>query len=167
MAMTIALLLVFAAGCISLVHATPVYSYTAASDHHGVDVGVGELIQVWATTDDPDVTKVTFTWNDGNGNPIYGPDTVLKADAVIENGNWVFYAPIHFPSSLGDWGVQVKFFAPDGHIQQQDIIAIKATSFNSINMVPEVPLLGTAGACIAMVLGFMFVVKHKRIGTTL
>ena len=61
---------------------------------------------------------------------------------------------------IGDWGVQALFIGTGGTVKEQvdDVIAIRATSFN---VIPEIPLLGTVGASIAMIGALGFKLKRK------
>ncbi len=153
---SIILLAIFAAA--SLVGAPPPadhYTYDATNNYHGIDVPLGATVVVTATTDDPGVTAVLFIWRNAaevqqwteNVTDIKTVDGYYQAQSSGQ------------PNSLGDWGVQTLFLGPDGKTKEQVdfVIQIKATSFN---VVPEVPILGTAGIAGAMALGW--VVKTKR-----
>ena len=78
------------------------------------------------------------------------------------NGKLVYYAiSTHKPEIVGDWGVQAKFYDEYNfcHFDFDIRLATRATSFN---VVPELPLIGTAGASVAMVLGLaLFKAKRK------
>lgn len=94
---------------------------------------------------------------------MYGPDVVTtrSTDREYEGKTvYVFEAPVHAPDSLGDWSVQAIFQGPTGQTVDSFVekIAIRATSFN---VIPEIPLLGTVGASIAMIAGLAFKLKRK------
>jgi hypothetical protein len=144
--------------------------YAVTSDHHGIIVSLGTPVTVTAGTLDGRVSQVTFRWHsppDGNG-PVAWEDTV----AVWQNGTagqWnngttalIWYANnTHAPDELGDWGVQVFFQDSEGRDVSgvENVIKIKATSFNAI---PEIPL-GTIGAVGAMVFALAFFVVKKGV----
>ena len=64
------------------------------------------------------------------------------------------------PNIIGDWGVQPLFQDSTGQTIEgvEDVVAIRATSFN---VIPEIPILGAAGASLAMLAGFAFTVKRQ------
>lgn len=144
--------------------------YAVTSDHHGIIVSLGTPVTVTAGTLDSRVSQVTFRWHsppDGNG-PVAWEDAV----AVWQNGTtgqWnngttalIWYANnTHPPNELGDWGVQVFFQDSEGREKSgvENVIKIKATSFNAI---PEIPL-GTIGAVGAMIFALAFFVVKKGV----
>jgi hypothetical protein len=137
--------------------------YYVTSDWHGVDTPLGTDVHVKAYTTDEGVTQVTFIWRNGAGDEVYGPDVVTTKSTDGEHDGktvYVFEAPVHAPDSIGDWGVQAIFQGPDGSARAncQNVIAIRATSFN---VIPEIPLIGTAGASIAMIGGLAFKLRRK------
>ena len=156
---------------IFLAHADPIEEtqgslpsgYYVTSDWHGIDTPLGTDVHVTAYTTDEGVTQVTFIWRNGAGDEVYGPDVVTTRSTDGEYGGktvYVFEAPVHAPDSIGDWGVQALFQGPDGRDRAnlEDVVAIRATSFN---VIPEIPLVGTAGAAIAMMGGLAFKLKRK------
>lgn len=144
--------------------------YAVTSDFHGIDVIIGNPVNVTALTLDPTINKVTFKWNAPNGTEgvwIDIWDWELKTDGT---GTWnngttatIRYAfSIRNPDSIGDWGVKVVFQGPSGKTKENldEVVKIKATSFNAV---PEVPL-GTIVILMAMLgaLG-VFAIKKRRI----
>ncbi len=127
------------------------YNYDVTNNYHGIDVPYGATVVVTATTDDPGITQVTFLWKDAAKN-------VRFTDVVSVSGESAQSS--HQPDSLGDWGVQTFFQGPDGTTKEGiDLtVKIRATSFN---VVPEIPILGTAGASTAMILGLAYKLKRK------
>jgi len=142
--------------------------YAITTNYHGKNVLPGTLITATAGTIDSNVLNVTFVWKFPN-------ETIAFIDAeIVVGGNgteWtdssgsfpIYYAQSSYrPTIVGDWGVQAFFNGPGGHIHGQgtDIIAIRATSFN---VIPEIPVIGTAGAAIAMLLGLgLFTTRRKK-----
>ena len=142
--------------------------YAITTDYHGKDVIPGTLVTATAGTTDPNVLNVTFVWMFPNESI-----AIIDAEVVVwsngtkypddDTGSFIYYAESSFrPTVVGDWGVQAWFNGPGGHLhgQETDIIAIRATSFN---VIPEIPLIGTAGSIIAMLLGLgLFWNKKKK-----
>jgi hypothetical protein len=138
--------------------------YYVTSDWHGIDTPLGTEVHVKAYTTDAGVTQVTFIWRNAAEDIVYGPDVVTtKTTDGEHNGKtvYMFEAPVHAPDSIGDWGVQAIFQGPDESARAncQNVIAIRATSFN---VIPEIPLIGTAGASIAMIGGLAFKLRRKN-----
>ena len=128
------------------------FDYSATSNYHGIDTPLNANVIVTATTNDPSITQVTFLWRNA-------ADQIIFTDVVpISSGS---AQSTHQPDSIGDWGVQTLFQGPDGKTKEgiELVVQTRATSFN---VVPEIPLLGTAGASIAMVLGLTYRMKRKQ-----
>ena len=80
------------------------------------------------------------------------------------NGTWKLIKYAHstqIPDVLGDWGVQAFFQDSTGRERSglDDVIKIRATSFN---VVPEIPIVGTAGAIATMLFGFWLYTKRRK-----
>ena len=153
--------------------------YAVTTNWHGKEVPLGQSVTAWAGTTNSSVYQVEFKWKNETGHVIYDvivtdivnyitPD--YPPDAPQEIKEWatnnpnitIFYANnTQIPNSYGEWSVQVFFYAPGGHLMGNgtDIIKIKATSFN---VIPDIPILGTAGALTAMLLGLGFFLHRNR-----
>lgn len=157
--------------------------YAVTTNWHGEVVPIGESVTAWAGTNNTEVYKVEFKWKNETEHvvfdenvtnlvqyttPSYPPDVpqeIIKwatdpkyAGATIKYAN-----NTQIPDALGNWSVQVFFYAPGGNLRGQgsDIIRIKATSFH---VIPDVLVVGTAGAMVAMLLGFgFFGLRRKRV----
>jgi hypothetical protein len=156
--------------------------YAVTTDKHGEDVLLGETVTAWAGTNNSEIYQVEFEWKNETEHVVFEENVTdivsyttpeYPPDAPEEIENWatdpanenitIYYANnTQIPNSLGNWTVQVFFYAPDGHIKGQgsDIIQIRATS---LNVVPEVPM-GTIVILLAMfgALG-AFTAKKKRV----
>jgi len=146
--------------------------YAITSNYHGVDIPPSTPVTVTAGTLDTNVVQITFRWHeppDGDG-PVRWEVTV----PIFTNGTtgeWnngtpaeIRYAEnTQIPDVLGDWGVQAFFQDSTGKDRAglEDVINIKATSFNAI---PEVPL-GTIVVSLAMLgaLGIFAIKKKSRL----
>jgi len=135
---------------IAIVHAG-VYDYNVTSNYHGIDAPLGANVVVTATTTDPTITQVTFLWKNA-------ASQIKFTDVVPISGGSA--QSTHQPDSTGDWGVQTFFQGPGGTTKEgvELTVAIRATSFN---VVPEIPILGTAGASVGMLFGLTYVLKRK------
>ena len=163
---------------VSLIMSSAVYAplatlgtgYAVTSNYEGVDVPAGAEVIITALTIDPSVDRVTFRWHeppDGNG-PVAWEVTVF----VVDSGNDYQFAnsttvdiftaeDSYYPTVMGDWGVQAFFQDSTGKDKAglENVISIKATSFNTI---PEIPL-GTIAATATMILALaFFMVKKKK-----
>lgn len=154
--------------------------YAVITNYFGMNVPLGQSVIATAGTTDLDVYQIEFRWHNATDAvifsaivPVSGP---LITPAVPSNVpqqviNWATDNPgtpylyaqnAQIPNSVGDWGVQAFFYAEGGHLRGTSdggIISIRATSFNAI---PEIPLIGTAGAAIAMLAGLGLYIKRKQ-----
>jgi hypothetical protein len=137
--------------------------YYVTNNYHGIDVSLGTTVTVTAMSTDSHVDYVKFIWKNAAGDVIYEDKVNVYTNGTKYNGKLIRYAnSTHTPNSLGDWGVQAKFYDKNGGCYggHDTRLATKATSFN---VVPEVPILGTAGVAAAMVLGLtVFKAKKKQ-----
>jgi len=145
--------------------------YAITSNVHGIDILPGIPVTVTAGTLDSRVANVTFRWHRPAGSllppipdvtkPVYTNGTMGQWN----NGTWALirYAnDTQVPDEIGDWGVQAFFQDSAGNDRAglEDVIKIRATSFN---VIPEIPL-GTIAASVAMFIAFgLFIIKKKRI----
>jgi hypothetical protein len=150
-----AAIVLFIASYIALANATS--NYTVTSNYHGIDTPPGTTITVTAATTDTSVETVMFRWRDASG--------TLQLEEVVsvskESASMLTAEDFYAPDSIGDWGVQALFIGADGKTKQQvdDVIAIRATS---LNVIPEIPIIGTIGASITMVAGLTYEIKRKN-----
>jgi hypothetical protein len=142
--------------------------YAITSNYHGIDIPPGTPVTITAGTLDHSITQVTFRWHFPNGTAAW-TDTVVPVYSNGTQGTWnngtvkdILYAQdTQIPTVMGDWGVQAFFQDATGRTKSDvdDVVAIKATSFN---VIPEIALIGTAGAAIAMLLGFGLFAKSRK-----
>ena len=136
--------------------------YAVTNNYHGTDVAPGTPVTVTAMTTNSQVDFVTFIWKNAAGQVKYQENVKVFTNGTTYNGHLVRYAiSTHSPDSLGDWGVQAKFYDKIGfcHCSYDMRLATRSTSFN---VVPEVPLLGTTGIAVAMVLGLTIYKKKQQ-----
>jgi hypothetical protein len=135
--------------------------YAVTSNWHGVDVPIGSEVVVTALTTDPAVAQVVLLWENPGGQILWKDTVDVAPNGDTYNGDPVYSASAaHVPEDIGDWGVHALFIDDDGQTiwDIENIVAIRSTSFN---VIPEIPLIGTAGASIAMLLGFTYKMKKK------
>ena len=153
--------------------------YAVTSNYQGKDVPPGQTVVVTAGTTDLSITNIVFRWHDPDNNTVWqdnvnveGPLTAPNVPSNVPqevkewaNNNidteYLYAQSSHAPTTIGDWGVQVFFIGEDGKTKAgiKDTISIRATSFN---VIPDVPVLGTAGATIAMALGLGLYLKRRK-----
>jgi hypothetical protein len=160
------LMLLFLSSCIAMVYATTSWGslssgYAVTSNYHGIDAPSGATVVVTAMTTDAKVDHVIFVWKNPAGQIIWADIQSVSSNGTEYDGKLVYYAiSMHEPEALGDWGVQAIFVDLNGifrcHLRL--FVARRATSFN---VIPEVPIIGTAGASLAMLLGFTYKIKRK------
>jgi len=146
-----AMAMVFVCAGLMTVNAVP-KDYNVTSNFHGIDTTpLGANVIVTATTTDTSIYQVTFLWKNAAENIVW-TDVVQVVGGSAQS--------THQPNSGGDWGVQALFQGPDGKTKEQVelVVAIKTTSFF---VVPEVPIIGTAGASLAMFAGLAVKMKRK------
>jgi len=160
----------------SIVHApwsTLGTGYAITSNYHGVDVPLGIPVTVTAWTLDHNVVNVTFRWHMPNETVRW--EVTVPVSPTGTNGTWnkdgtsaeiLTANNTQIPDVLDDWGVQAFFQDSTGkdRADLEDVIKIKATSFNAV---PEVPL-GTIAIFLAMIgaLGILAIKKKPRLDFT-
>jgi hypothetical protein len=154
--------------------------YAITSNWQGIEVPIGQNVVATAGTTDLTITTIIFRWHDPADNvmwedtvPVSGPITTPTTPSNVPNDvtdwandnpdtQYLYAQSAHMPSTIGDWGVQAFFIGPYGKTKAglEDVVQIRAASFN---VIPELPIIGTAGITIAMLLGLgLFSAKRKR-----
>jgi hypothetical protein len=144
--------------------------YEIITNYHGVDVMVGTPVTAIAMTIDPAVTQVTFLWKNPGSATMYTDVVPVYTNGTTGSGSVKgtsytdvlvkFANATEIPDEIGDWGVQALFQDSGGKTIEgvENVLAIRARSFN---VIPEIPVIGTLGASIAMVAGFAYKMKRK------
>ena len=152
------LLILFAGGYVELSKAA--YSYGATQITNSM---LNEPWTIEATTDNSDVKQVTFTFYCPPTSSS-DPDQVIE---VIATGNSPFYGTI-YPDKPGEWRVFINFQDKNGgslsstwHYETLDSYSFRdRIPFH--NVIPEIPVLGTGGAIIAMLMALIIVKKRNQ-----
>jgi hypothetical protein len=143
--------------------------YEIVTNYQGVD-NLGTPVTATAMTVDPQVNQVTFLWKNPAGGTEFTDIVPVFTNETLGSGNvkGTPYTDVHVrfaestnsPNAIGDWGVQALFQDSLGKTIQEveNVLAIRARSFN---VIPEIPLLGTLGISIAMLAGFAYTMKRK------
>lgn len=154
--------------------------YAVTTDYHGMNIAPSTLVTVTAGTTDSNVVNVEFVWHAPDGTIIFTeivavtplttpsvPPSPISSEitswASANIGVQYAYAQSAFaPNVLGDWGVQAIFRGPTGSEVNSytEVIQIRATSFN---VIPEVPLIGSAGASLFLLVGLGLYIKRKKV----
>lgn len=142
--------------------------YAITSNVHGVDVLPGSQVRVTAGTLDPNVVQVVFRWHMPNETVAREVTVPVFTNGTMGQWNDGTSALVRFaidnytPGVVGDWGVQAFFQGSTGTAKAglEDVVKIRATSFN---VIPEVPL-GTLVILLGMfgALG-VFALRKKKL----
>lgn len=159
--------------------------YAVISNYQGMIVPPGTTVNVTAGTTNLTITKVVFIWRDPDGIPRYEDDVPVKGplttpqilpgpldnlhpeliqwaeDSSNVNVEYLYAHSAHEPDKPGDWGVQALFIGEGGHRVGSvgNVIKIRSTSFN---VIPDLPVVGTAGALVTMLFGLGLFLRNKR-----
>jgi hypothetical protein len=148
---------------ISMITAVMVFSVrattTATSNYYKLDcpktdVGVFTDVTITAKSNDWRVDKVIFYWYSPNG--LEFTQTVY----ITQVGNERVASSTHKVDTLGEWTVKAVFKGGDDTWWTwcDDVCKVKCCVFN---VIPEVPLIGTAGASLVMFAGLAYWMKRK------
>jgi hypothetical protein len=145
--------LLFCSAFIAYANASDGYTYNLTSAS-GDAPQLNQPFIVTATTDNPNVGNIRFTWINPAGQTVF-TETVstTKIDSnKVANSTCTI-------NSLGDWTVKTEYMDFRNFIAFTYCNTVETRT--TFNVVPEVPLLGTAGIAIAMVAGFVFYKKRS------
>lgn len=134
--------------------------YYVTTNWHGIDVPPGAIVNATAETTNYYMTQVIFTWINPAGQTVFTQTVPLQFNGTYYYGKKVYFATSTYtPAALGNWTVYARFTDQSNHIFYccKSNLMRRATSFN---VIPEIPIIGTAGASIAMFAGL--VVKMRR-----
>jgi hypothetical protein len=130
--------------------------YALVMNYTDGNVPLGDGVKVTGYTTDANVAKIRFSWYNPSGQKIWTDTVNVYTNTTKFGGKTVEYADsIHKPNVLGNWTVKSEFLSASGSTCccSQQTIKTKCLSFN---VIPEAPLIGTAGASLAMLLGVVY-----------
>jgi hypothetical protein len=156
--------------------------YAIWTNYHGIDIPSMTAVTATAGTIEypgssahskfPDVTHVRFVWMVPDGSNITSPPCTDPPKPLTWDGSLRY--PLGDPSGwpvytaddtqildvLGDWGVQAWFYDKNGGLVcKSDVEKKRAVS---VNVVPEIPIVGTAGAVALMLLAAGLYLQKKK-----
>ncbi len=138
------------------------YDYTVQVTSPVGQIMPGDTVTLTASSDDPaPVSQVTFQWfTQANYNPetgvATGPATYTETDYDGTEG----FTSSQVVNTAGDWYVQATYY-PITDTNPEPPVEVTKLTVVIFNVVPELPLLGTAGAAIAMIGGLAYVKKRN------
>jgi hypothetical protein len=153
--------------------------YAVTTNWHGIDVPIGQRVVATAGTTDSAVTHVVFIWRNSSENIVWVDNVTVSelstpnvpsnvSDEVVKWANenqgicYRYAQSAKIPNMVGEWGVQAIFYnatKPQGN-PRENFVVKKATS---INVIPDAPVVGTAGLVSAMAFGLgLFKLKQKK-----
>lgn len=154
--------------------------YAITTDWHGETVPFGERVTAWAGTTNSSVYKVEFEWLNETDHVIFEenitnlvsyttpsvplgvPQEIIDWADKYPNYTILYANSSQIPNSIGNWTVKAYFYALGGHVRgpETNIVKMRATSLHTV---PDIPVVGTAGAVAAMLLGLgLFWHKKKK-----
>ncbi len=141
-------------------------SYAINCNYAEQTIPVGATVIVTAMTNDTRSDSVNFTWVNPAGYTMFSEIINLISDGStfpeIDDPIISYATSSYQPDTQGTWTVIVSFY--DGpYICTHTFYPTLAMRTTWFNVIPEVPLIGTAGVSIAMLLGLgIFKVKRKQ-----
>jgi hypothetical protein len=153
--------------------------YAVTTNWHGEEAPIGESVTAWAGTTNSEVYQIEFLWKNETEHIVFkenvtnlvsyitpdyppgAPEEIIKW-AEDNHGYEIWYANnTQIPNAMGNWTVQTFFYASGGNLKghDSDIIKIRATSLQTI---PSIPVLGTAGALLTMLLSLTILLKRRK-----
>ncbi len=153
---------------------SPTDKYSITTDKTTIQLGesitaTAKAIDTYVDWSEIKIVRVNFTWIDPAGNPVF-KETVntFTNGSQYQETSWPYHwrnirwAKSTFePTSMGDWTVKAEFIDEQGWCWCTHDVTV-ATRTTTFNVVPEVPLLGTAGVAVAMVLGLTVFKKKQK-----
>ena len=137
--------------------------YDIRTNYQGIDVPFGAEVTAWAATTNLEVYGVTFHWKNPAGIVVDSQyvDVASSAEMDYDGDHVHVFESKYTPNYIGDGSVQVHFQGEGGNVIHEviNVVAIRAASFN---VIPEIPVIGTAGASMAMLIGLGYQLKRRN-----
>ncbi|MEM2561770.1 MAG: hypothetical protein QXT06_05525 [Candidatus Bathyarchaeia archaeon] len=138
-------------GSINTVYAD--YEYALTIEPSQI-VPPGTLVTVTARTNDTRVTHVIFHW--------YNPDEVEVFSEAKDVSNGIAMSK-YTPGTFGEWRVVAVFHGV--YFEYEVPVVICVVRMTSLNVVPEVPVVGVAGTLAAMLISLhLYMKKMIKLG---
>ncbi|MGD6808979.1 MAG: hypothetical protein ACQCN3_04700 [Candidatus Bathyarchaeia archaeon] len=138
------------------------YSYNVQVTSPVGQIMPGDTVTLVAISDDPaPVSKVTFQWfeptvYDPSTGVASGPAAYTETDTTPGDG----FTSSNVVNTAGEWYVLATFY-PITDTDPAPPVEVTKLTVVIFNVVPELPLLGTAGAAVAMVGGLVYFKKRN------
>lgn len=138
--------------------------YAVTTNYHGIVVPPETPVTAIAGTTNLNVYEVKFRWLRPNETEAWLDPVTEYVDEQWEGRIIRVFNDTRIPDTDGDWGVQAIFYDGNGQgvgpvPEQPEKVAIRATS---LNVIPDFPIIGTAGAVIAMLFSLNLFLHKKR-----
>lgn len=137
--------------------------YAITCDWHGVDILPGTLVTATAGTTDASVSTITFQWKDPADNIVKTETIDVASNGTTYNDKLVYWAHSSYaPDSIGKWTVKAIFNGANKNgnpAQRAQSVHVCGPS----NVVPDIPVIGTAGALVTMFASLGMFLRKKRL----
>ena len=138
--------------------------YAVTTNYHGSVVPPETPVTAIAGTTNLNVYEVKFRWLRPNETEAWLDPVKEYFEELCEGKKIRVFNDTRIPDTEGDWGVQAIFYDGNGQgvgpvPEQPEKVAIRATS---LNVIPDFPIIGTAGAVIAMLFSLNLFLRKKR-----
>jgi len=153
--------------------------YAVTTNWHGIDVPIGQVVVATAGTTDLAVTHVVFIWRNSSENIVWVdnvtvselttpkvpdnvPDEVTRWANESQGICYKYAQSAITPMVEGKWGIQAIFYNATGPVNnhRENFVVKRAAS---VNVIPDAPVVGTAGLVSAMAFGLgLFKLKQKK-----
>lgn len=132
----------------------------------GSSVQLGILATATANTTNKDIDYVNFTWFAPNGQKVTVKVSVTKYYTPWPQHNYKYSLAVSTKvlDQMGGWSIKAEFVDSDysTYISCHDVHKSIAWRCQRLHVIPEVPMLGTIGASVAMIAGLALKTKLKR-----
>lgn len=130
------------------------YNYELTSNPVGPYIPLGTTVTAIATTNDPNAYSVIFIWR--------SPSHEYSTGYVSISGGSA--SSSHTLDEEGEWHVTAIFFDEFGCECFRIVLPVAWRCIKIfVNVVPEIPVVGTAGASIVMALGLVYTLKRRSL----
>ena len=131
------------------------YTYELTSNYPEYNVPLDTAVTVTAKTNDPNAYRVRFIWSDPAGRI-----ELTEGVTVTSDGGFSVASSTCTLNTIGDWDVYAIFLDKFGSQCFSIVLPVKIR-YTSFNVIPEVAVIGTAGASVAMIAAFTYKMKRK------
>ena len=139
---------------------TDSYYYDLTTNWDGMDVPLGATVVATAQTTNSGIDRVEFIWTDPDGQIVKTETVAVQIDGTYM-GHFLYVAEsTQELTANGIWTIQANFLDGAGYLHVA-CYSEPETRLTTLFVVPEIPLIGTAGASLAMFAGLAIKMKRK------